>query len=172
MSSDSPPASSASSPPAPSLSLSQPTLSRWSVDRPRGLVEEIEWSAAGSARGAAGSAHVVERRMGDRSSRAPRFVPGFVEGFVEGELEAASMGRCMGGRSIGSAGDATGPASYASMLLRNATHTVMSAAGARDSSPLLLPQAPPASSPAPWFDSAPRKRCVCRECRAAAHGCP
>ena len=44
---------------------------------------------------------MVERRIGDRSSRAPRFVPGFVEGFVEGELEAASMGRCMGGRSMG-----------------------------------------------------------------------
>ena len=41
-------------------------------------------------------------------------------------------------------------------------HTVMSAAAAaRDSSPLLLPQAPPASSPAPWLYSAPRKRCVC-----------
>lgn len=44
--------------------------------------------------------------------------------------------------SAGSAGDATGPASYASMLLRNATHTVMSAAAAHDSSPLLLPPAP------------------------------
>ena len=117
---------------------------------PRGLPT---WSSGASEIGARGrrDSSRDSSRGSSRASSRPRPWGGAWE-------DGPSVGCCW---SAGSAGDATGPASYASMLLRNATHTVMSAAAARDSSPLLLPQAPPASSPAPWLYSAPRKRCVC-----------